>query len=170
MSSLTHNAVSEDRLASMIEENMGLVVLLAKSFRPRDDEERDEFVQLGRIGLWKAILKHDPRRSQLSTTAWHYIRWEILRHLQRKSSQDLQLDETIPVEDSKISLDSLWEYLPDSLSDKERTVLSLRLDGYTFVDIGNKMGFSRGWANNTYRSAVDKIQDANSEQTNTVMQ
>lgn len=153
---------AQDELARVLEDNMGLVVLLAKSFHPRNEDEYEEFVHLGRIGVWKAHQKHDPSRSRFSTTAYHYIRWEILRHLSKKPSE-AQLDDAIVVEDTNFKLDNLWEYLPKTLSDKEKKVVELRLvDNHTFVDIGKIMGYSRGWANNTYKSALEKIEHANS--------
>lgn len=165
------NAAREDRLASMIEENMGLVVSLAKSFKPRTHEEYEEFVQLGRIGLWKAYEKHDPAKAAFSTNAWHHIRWEIMRHLNSKQVKSytkdvclcLQLDDSTPVVDNSCT-ENLWEYLPDSLSDRERQVIQLRLDGHTFVDIGKRMGYSRGWANITYKAALEKIADASDQE------
>jgi DNA-directed RNA polymerase specialized sigma subunit len=45
-----------------IEANMGLVVSVVNSFNPKSDEERDEYIQAGRIGLWKALQKYDPNR------------------------------------------------------------------------------------------------------------
>lgn len=157
--------ISQERLASIIEDNMGLVIRLVEIFKPKSPEEYDEFIQLGRIGLWKAVLKYDPARSKFSTTAWHYIRFEILRHIQKRSEQQVaQLEDLIPVEDTHTNvLNHIWEYVPDSLSEKEQAVLNLRLSGYTFVNIGNQMGFSRGWANNTYNSAVEKIRHANNK-------
>lgn len=163
------NAAAQDELARVLEDNMGLVVLLAKSFNPRNEDEYEEFVHLGRIGLWKAHLKYDPARSRFSTMAYYYIRWEILRHLSKKPSE-AQLDEAIVIEDTKFNLDNIWEYLPKNLSDKERKVIELRLvDNHTFVDIGKIMGYSRGWANNTYKSALEKIEHANQEKKNTVV-
>ena len=54
----------------LLNENMGLVVSLAQSFKPRCSLELDEYIQSGRIGLWKAINKHDPKKGALSTIAW----------------------------------------------------------------------------------------------------
>lgn len=153
--------INSEQLALLMEENMGLVVLLANSFKPKNSNELDEFVQLGRIGLWKAIQKHDPKKSRLSTTIWHYIRWEILRYIdkEKKNKGFLEIDESI-YEDSK-SIGSVSDFFPDNLNKKEVDVIRLRLEGYTFLDIGKKLGYSRGWANNTFKSAVKKINDAN---------
>ena len=41
----------------LIEKHMGLVVSVVNSFRPRNSTEREDYVQAGRIGLWKALNK-----------------------------------------------------------------------------------------------------------------
>jgi len=165
------NAVSNERLDLMIEENMGLVVTLAKSFHPRDDHELEEFVQLGRIGAWKAIQKHNPARSAMSTTMWYYIRWEILRHLmKRKNKFEFQLDDTLPIEHNGFTGINIWEYLPDSLSEQENEVVRMRTEGHSFIEIGAQLGYSRGWANNKFRDALKKINAANKEKTHTTVQ
>lgn len=149
--------VDNTKLASLFEENMGLITSVVQSFRPKNHEERDELLQIGRIGLWKAHLKYDGR-SAFSTCAWNYIRWEILRYFKRNKIQsDISLDTDIP----NTHTESLWEYLPDSLSEKEKTVLHLKLEGNSFIDIGKRLGYSKGWANNIYRTAVEKIKEAN---------
>jgi hypothetical protein len=40
----------------------------------------------------------------------------------------------------------------------------MRLEGYTFSDIGDSLGYSRGWANNIYKTAVKKINEANEKE------
>lgn len=155
------------QLDSLMEDNMGLVVLVAKSFNPRNEDELDEYVQLGRIGMWKAIKKHDPSRAKLSTLIYHYARWEILRFLKKRDNPEIQLEESFSLEDNLVIDSVIWELLPDCLSCYERDVIKLRLQGYTFLDIGKELGYSRGWANNTYRTALQKIKDANEEETDT---
>ena len=62
------------REQQLILENMGLVVSLARSFNPKNNQELEEYIQSGRIGLWKAIKKYDPDRGALSTIAWNSFR------------------------------------------------------------------------------------------------
>ena len=159
--------IDEERLIS---ENMGLVITLARSFKPKNTVELDDYIQSGRIGLWKAIRKHDPKKGALSTIAWYYIRWEIIRNMPsaRKRSGEKQmvnftdLCSSLPnlVEGKQCGL-SLAEIEPDSLTLKERKVLRLRAAGHTMKDIGIEFGHSRGWANETFKSAIKKIRDAN---------
>lgn len=155
------NNPDQEQLDSLMESNMGLVVSLADSFKPQDHDEREEYIQLGRIALWRAIQNHDPNRAKLSTLIWTYVRRDIITYLQKKKKrgQKLQINESLC--GSTDSLSNIWDYIPDYLSDRELNVITLRLEGRTFSDIGKKLGYSRGWANNTFKSAVEKISDAN---------
>lgn len=160
--------VDTQREEQLVLDNMGLVVSLAKSFRPPNPTELDEYIQLGRIGLFKAIRKHDPSKAKLSTLAWLYIRWEIIRYIE---SQNKNI--TLPLlTDKSYDVDmSIWEVLPDSLTDIEKQVVALRLEGRTFKDIGKKLGdYSRGWANTLYTRAIKKANEANQEEAHTNVQ
>ena len=153
---------TDKQLDSLIEQNMGLVVKVAKSFNPRTEDELDEYVQIGRIAAWEAIQKHDPSRAKLSTLIWHYCRWQILRHLKKNNKSEMQLDENMPLPDNLKPGSAIWEYIPETLTVKEMNVIKLRLQRYSFTDIGQELGgYSRGWANNTYKTALKKITDAN---------
>ena len=42
----------------LIETHMGLVISVVNSFKPQNMTERDDYIQAGRIGLWKALKKY----------------------------------------------------------------------------------------------------------------
>lgn len=144
---------------TLLAQNTGLVVKLARSFKPRTKEELDDLVQIGHIGLLKAIRKHDPSKGKLTTIAWGYIRWEIMRYLNNQEHNIISTE--ISTNAQSTDVDNLWEYLPDSLSVLEKETMVLKLQGYNFEDIGKRLGYTRGWTNKLYKSAVRKIQNAN---------
>lgn len=39
----------------LIEKNMGLVIKIVNQFQPRNHTERQDLIDAGRIGLWKAL-------------------------------------------------------------------------------------------------------------------
>ena len=137
---------------------MGLVVSIVKSFHPINPTVLDEYIQAGRIGLLKAVRKHDIARSSFSTTAWHYIRWAILHYIDREKT-DTALP--ITIDPSGIQHENVSDYFPSTLSDNERNVITLRTKGYTFKDIGEIKGYSKSWANYVFHSGVAKIREAN---------
>lgn len=136
-------------------------MLVVKSFKPKNEHQHEEFLQLGRIGIWKAYGKHDPSRSQFSTTAYHFIRYEILRHLQKTKKQKIMItiSDIETIQDNIKNL--IEEYIPDNLSDIDKSILLLRLEGHSFCDIGQKIGKSRGYVNSRYKSIIQKIKNAN---------
>ena len=59
----------------LIEENMGLVISIVNSFKPKNHTEREDLIDAGRIGLWKALKKYDAKKScKISTYAWLLLR------------------------------------------------------------------------------------------------
>ncbi|MFI8342143.1 SigB/SigF/SigG family RNA polymerase sigma factor [Streptomyces sp. NPDC085639] len=67
---------------TLIEMNISLVQFAARPFRDRPGgPENEDIIQVGIIGLIKAIDRYDPERNtQLSTLALPYITGEIKRH------------------------------------------------------------------------------------------
>jgi|TARA_B100000519_G_C14170244_1_gene403519 RNA polymerase sigma factor (sigma-70 family) len=158
----------KDREEQLILDNTGLVVSLAKKFCPKNENDYDEYVQAGRIGLWKAIRKYDPSRGALSTIAWYYIRWEIIRFIESKKKNrilnfgDLNIN-IGSFQDEKITKHPLKEIYPSDLTSKEKAVLEMRSFGYTMKEIGQNFGRSRGWANDKFKSAIVKIKESANE-------
>lgn len=147
----------------LIRENTGLIIHIAKIFRPRNPLELDEFVQLGRIGLLKAIRRYNSDKGSLSNYAWHCISGEIKRHL----SKERKYEANKRIGESEGALEpntSLWEYLPESLTETEKEVIQRRLENNTFGQIGELLGgYKKGWANKVYHGAIKKIRAANGQ-------
>lgn len=148
----------EDRL---VRSNMGLVVKIVKGFNPKDSNEYDEYVQVGSIGLLKAIRKHKPDLGALSTIAYPYIYYSVLRSFKQNQKNRHE----VLFEDACHSRPHtpLWELIPANLTDIEKQIVSLRIEhGLTFEEIGKRIGgYTRGWANKLYKLALKKIQQAN---------
>lgn len=145
----------------LVSENLGLVIRIAKGFNPRDYSEMQEYVQEGSIALLKAIRKYDITRGyKLSTLAWKYITKAILRY-KTKQKKHKSIQELYTSEKSYIVQLENWQYYPDNLEPRELKILNMRDNGYTFKDIGDELGCSRGWANRIYKSTMQKIKCAN---------
>lgn len=149
---------NQKNIAPLMEEHMGLVFNIVEKFGPANANEHDEFVQLGRIGLWKALLNHNPKRSKISTTIYHYVRYEILRHIHNKKNKDMPL---INIEPSYNTAPQLWECIPDNLTDIEHLIIFMRREGYTFDQIAKYTNLSLGKVAYIYRKIINKIKAAN---------
>jgi len=143
----------------MIEENMPLVVSIVNKFKPKNHTERQDWIDAGRIGLWKALQKLDTSKGTISTYAWGPIRWAILKELSKRRGPQ-SLNKLNPP--SVPRLESLWEYIPDSITQNERKILELRLQGYKFREICAELNDTPySTIKNRYYTALDKIRKGN---------
>lgn len=143
-----------------ISQNIGLIKQVVQNFKPKSKNEFDEFVQLGRIAVWKAYNKYDSSKAKFSTMAWKYISWEIIRHL-NKGKNGINIVECEVLPEAYFYDNKIYEYIPDNLSKQELMVVKMRLEGYSFIEIGKKMKHTNGWANQIFKSAISKIEKCN---------
>lgn len=149
----------------LVTQYKGLVTSLAYTFARKNNacNELDDYIQICNMGLLRAIRKYKGINS-LSTMAWRYIRWEMLNHITRtKSKYQCKLNnfyvENVATQEPLYNLD---EYLP-TLSKDESNILTMRLSGFTFMEIGTVIGFSRYTARKRYMSIINKIKVVNQE-------
>lgn len=146
----------------LIESNTGLVISIAKHFKPRNPTELDEYVQLGRIGLLKAIRKYDPEKSKLSTYAWYYIHGEISKHITSESRRVHTVELTDHAQD--YDTENILECFPNTLTEIESEIINMRLKNHSFAEIGKFFGRTRFWANKNYNEALNKIRNVYEEE------
>jgi len=159
--------ITKERLDSMMEDNMGLVVsVVDRVFVSFDKSAREDLIQQGRIGLWKAIMAHDPDKGKLSTIATNYIKWEIIRYiekenlwLKRRSSQCVRglIEKRQIVDDDQ----PLTSFLPDTLSDEEKTIIQLKQAGYKNNEIADYISVNKYTLKRMFSGLKDKILHAN---------
>jgi RNA polymerase sigma factor (sigma-70 family) len=140
----------------LIINNIALVRSIVKRFKPRNYNDKLEYEQAGMIGLMKAIRKHDPAKGQLSTIAFYYINGEISKFIKKERGDKTKAS---PLMNDPVCFEKpdIYDLLP-SLSETEYSIIELRLQGYSFKEIGIRLGnHSKGWANNIYRNILKKI-------------
>ena len=151
-------------MRDLVEENMGLVISIVNRFNPKNTTERDDFIQAGRIGLWKAIDKFcETRGSKFSPYAWNPIRWEIMKEI-RSSMKHKHVPLNMDDDDSLgtyTDSESFWELIPSSLTEEEREIIRLRLEGNNYKEISMSLGCSRALVKKQFNSAIKKIRDNN---------
>ena len=146
----------------LIEKNMGLVVSVVNSFKPQNHTERDDYIQAGRIGLWKALKKSNPDKGTvLSTYAWNPIRWEIIKEIKSvKKGKGTSLNIVSPPWYKP--KDELWEVLPTTiLSDEEIDFLQLRKMGYKLAEMADISGRTNSYVKRIFYKAIRKIRENN---------
>lgn len=153
--------------------NTGMVGLVLKSLNLNPLDE--DLFSIGLIGLVKAANTFNPDKGvKFSAYATPIIRNEILMTLRKKRiipafslDEHCNLDNGEEVSyanmiaDSKrfwedVIADSIYEEIMDLLSDREREIISLRMDGKTQQEIANIFGISRPYVSRIIKASYKK--------------
>lgn len=147
-------------MEDLIEKNMGLVVSIVNSFNPKSEEERDDYIQAGRIGLWKALKNYDPNKGcKFSPYARNPVRWEIIKLISNKDKCNItQITET---DEYYQAHDKIWEFIPDTLTNEEKEILSLKFMGYNFSEICKKIKRGRHYTKKLFSNIFEKMRESN---------
>ncbi len=170
----------------LIERNLRLVAHIAKKYQ-NVEEDMEDLISIGTIGLIKAVDTFDAGKGKLATYACRCIDNELLMMLRarKKIAREVSLYEPIGTdkEGNEINLldviegqqldvvdrISLYEnmkkmfYLLDEcLSDREKEILFLRYGITTGVeatqsDIGKRLGISRSYVSRIEKKALQKL-------------
>ena len=153
-------------MKDLVEENMGLVISIVNRFNPKNLTEIEDYIQGGRIWLWKALEKFcEDRGTKFSPYAWNPIRWEIIKEI-RSSMKHKHLPLNLESDDSigtYITQESFWELVPPTLTAEEKRVIALRLEGNNFKEISSELDVNRSSVKRLFNSAIKKIRDNNDE-------
>jgi RNA polymerase sigma factor (sigma-70 family) len=143
----------------LIEDNMPLVASIVNKFEPRNHTERQDLLDAGRIGLWKALQKYDPSKGNLiSTYAWRPIQWAIIRELKARQRHSSIEDAPTP---SMMTPERVWEYFTSDMNDEEKRLIELRCQGYKFREICEIVGDTPSAVKNRFYKALRKIREGN---------
>ena len=172
----------------LIERNLRLVAHIAKKYQ-NVDEDMEDLISIGTIGLIKAISSFDAGKGKLSTYASRCIDNELLMLLRskKKSSREVSLFQPIGTdkEGNEISLLDIIEHeqeditdkmelcentrklvklLDEVLTDREREIIFLRyglLSGkeVTQREIGEALNISRSYVSRIEKRALLKLRE-----------
>ena len=174
---------------TLTEHNLRLVAHIAKKYQ-NVDEEMEDMISIGTIGLIKAIDSFDAGKGKLSTYASRCIDNELLMFLRakKKTSREVSLYEPIGTdrEGNEINLLDIIEQdqvdvidrmeaedklgrlsglIHNTLNDREREIITLRYGlkneyEVTQREIGRKLGISRSYVSRIEKRALEKLREA----------
>ena len=172
----------------LIERNLRLVAHIAKKYQ-NVDEDMEDLISIGTIGLIKAISSFDAGKGKLSTYASRCIDNELLMLLRskKKSSREVSLFEPIGTdkEGNEINLLDIIEHeqedvteqmalcdnikkmaglLDKVLTDREREIIFLRYGlvtgkEVTQREIGDMLHISRSYVSRIEKKALQKLRE-----------
>jgi len=172
----------------LIERNLRLVAHIARKYQ-NADEDMEDLISIGTIGLIKAIASFDSGKGKLSTYASRCIDNELLMLLRskKKSGREISLYEPIGTdkEGNEISfLDIIEQEQPDVterlelgenirtmafllkevLNEREREIIGLRYglitgEEVTQREIGMLLHISRSYVSRIEKRALQKLKD-----------
>ena len=150
-------------MEELIEKNMGLVLTIVNRFSPKNQTEKEAYIQAGRIGLWKALTKFSKNGgSKFSPYAWNPIKWEIIKEIRsiKDKNNCVSAEEHYHSYPSTSSI-PFWEFIPSNLTQNESEVIHLRLEGYNFKEISKKLECHRSNIKKIFQNAIRKIKETN---------
>ena len=185
---LGRGSAAERRRAKeiLVERNLRLVAHIAKKYQ-NVDEDMEDLISIGTIGLIKAIDSFDAGKGKLSTYASRCIDNELLMLLRtkKKTSREVSLYEPIGtdregneihlldvIEQEQIDvvdkmevedkLSHLTDMIHEKLNDREQEIIMLRYglpdrEEITQREIGRKLGISRSYVSRIEKKALEKL-------------
>ncbi len=185
---LREGDAAEARLAKdvLIERNLRLVAHIAKKYQ-NVDEDMEDLISIGCIGLIKAVDTFDAGKGRLATYACRCIDNELLMFIRSKKKTSREVSYFEPIgqdkEGNEIHLVDvieqqqpdiveglererncrrLFRLLQECLTEREREILILRygLDGKreaTQSEIGARLGISRSYVSRIEKKALQKL-------------
>ena len=170
----------------LIERNLRLVAHIAKKYQ-NADEDMEDLISIGCIGLIKAVDTFDDRKGRLATYACRCIDNELLMMLRgkKKISREVSLFESIGqdkegneihlmdvieqqqpdiLESMELSgnIKRLFRLMEENLTDREKEILMMRygLNGgreATQNETGTALGISRSYVSRIEKKALLKL-------------
>ncbi|MDE6969097.1 MAG: RNA polymerase sporulation sigma factor SigK [Eubacterium sp.] len=166
---------------TLIVRNMRLVAHIVKKYQ-NTDEDMEEMISIGTIGLIKAVMTFQPEKgSRLSTYAARCIDNELLMHLRnlRKVSREISIYEPIGTDkegnqinfmdiiesdepdvveimDKNSKIRYLRKILPDILTEREQEIIMLRYGLTEDKPVTQKQIANRLGISRSYVSRIEK--------------
>lgn len=114
-------------------------------------KNKDEFFQLGLVGLWEAKLRFDPNKGEFTNYAFTYIKGLFLTELTKTRKQEERMvypkddfweviEDPCPVQPLEVKL--LLTYCESLTAQQTKWVLYTCLDGLSIKEIAAKEGVS----------------------------
>ena len=138
----------------LVQQHYGLAVSQALLFCSRGNCLED-CIQVGLMGLLKAIRNYDPEKSKFSTFATICIKNEILR-IKNKNKKHGKCTNIIG-DIEYYGETKIWEILPDNLDEEEHAVLKLMQANFTKREICETLNCTKRSLDQQIKELIKKL-------------
>lgn len=170
----------------LVEHNLRLVAHIVKKYYS-ENEEQDDLISIGTIGLIKAINSFDSSKGiKLATFASRCIENEILMYFRskKKNSQEMSINEPIDIDsegnpltlidiisrdddiaddiDLKIKTEKLYRFVEEIKDEREKTIIILRYGLYNTVpltqnQVAKRLNISRSYVSRIEKKIIERL-------------
>ena len=125
---------------------------------------RDDFLQEGRMGIWKALTTFDPDKGAKLTTYVNVVVRNFLLNYVR-SMKLYQNERNIPFDEEQYVVDfdpieNMAELIHDYGADNHKSILSdYFIEGMTQQEVANKNGVSQQWVSNIISRFRERLKE-----------
>lgn len=170
----------------LVEHNLRLVAHIVKKYYT-ENEEQDDLISIGTIGLIKAINSFDDTKGiKLATFASRCIENEILMYFRskKKNSQEISISEPIDTDsegnpltlidiishdddiaddiDLKIKTEMLYGFIEEITDEREKTIIVLRYGLYNTVpltqnQVAKRLNISRSYVSRIEKKIIERL-------------
>ena len=144
----------------LVHSHYGLVVSQALYFL--DDPNYEDYILACINGLLKAIRKYHKNRSKFSTYASVCIRNEISNLNKKATKHAVKNSRSVTEQDKQYNKQEvLDECIPEFLSEENKFIIKLRIQGYTNLEISNFMSCSKAEVKEKIELIIKLLKDYN---------
>jgi len=145
----------DDLSESKLIEDYKYIVLEEVKKTVRNKLELEDYIQVGFVGLIKAVRKFDPSQGDFENYAKVCIKNELMTSFKRRSKKSFYYNF------SEKKSEEVWEILPDSLTSTEKVVLRMKCENYTNREIADFLNLTKKYVKKVYVDCINKIKHAN---------
>lgn len=154
--------MTDQEINDMVQENMGLVISIVNKYKVPTEQDRQDLIQHGSLGLWEAIKRHQEEKGKISTFATRNIRWKVntaFTKMKKKNKLNFVSLDKIDAADEQFEV--LLEYMPTNLDKMELDIIKLKLAEYSFREMAEELGCSIGHIKKRFYKLVKTIREIN---------
>lgn len=148
-----------EEIDELISQNYGLIVSQAKKFHPKNRDVLEEYIQVGCVGIVKAINTFNSDISKFSTYACRCIFNEIYSFVVKNNKHQNLVNEEIDI--PSINKENIDDYLPDYLTEQEKLIIVMKINNFSKKEIAEKIGENEKVTTNIINKIMKKIKNAN---------